>query len=763
MLKVFSITTDESSEFLRQAMKEGFVVTTLVKVLVVGPAGVGKTSLLYLLLSKDPPDQRTSTGCAERAIRVIRIGKESGEWTEIPPKEFEEMIAEAVPVLYEELKVKGEGVEGVAEAVSSVVGERVEERSSVGGKRGTGDNRPPEGKVVEDNTVGEGVKEDEKRELKEESKTQPTASTSKESKKTVGEVIQKLTQLVCGRHKSRRLLDMELIYMTDSGGQQAYWDLIPIFTHDTSATLFVHRLCEKLDEHPLNDLYQRGKQVGPSQRATLTTAQAFKTMLQGLHAGGNQSKIITVGTHRDMVKECDETPEEKNKKFAAIASPHFEDDVIYCNESLAEIVFQVNTKDPDSNDKKEATKIRACIEKGAKQHEIPIWWFILQLILEALAVKLEREVLSKEEVVQVSQTLGFSEQELDAALAFFDKLNIFLYKKAILPGVVFTNAQVPLDKLSKLVEKQYHLRAALADPSKAADQAMSGEWQKFRNSGILTLNFLEDFKEHYVEGIFTAKHFLVLLEKLLVISRLSGTEYFFPAILNMTTEAKIKACLESSKANQIAVLVVEFPTGWAPPGVYCCSVCHLQSHSSWEVVKKPPIKSHSKGSSTPLTQSGLEQVRPPTKSTSSDMPEAMDSYMSRNSIKFTKGDRPGSVIFIDNFSSFAVCVNIDTSKMRRDQLIKHCQAIKSEVFTAIKAALRNTHHEDTNLKMAFLCPQQNQLCNTEMHVARLSGCGEQWICSENREVFGTLIPDQTLWLSASGEPLASRPLRSLCS
>ena len=739
------------------------MITTLVKVLVVGPAGVGKTSLLYLLLSKDPPDQRTSTGCAERAIRVIRIGKESGEWTEIPPKEFEEMIAEAVPVLYEELKVKGEGVEGVAEAVSSVVGERVEESNSVGGEREKRENKAREGKVVEDNAVEEGVKEGEKRELKEESKTQATASSSKESKNTVGEVIQKLTQLVCGRHKSRRLLNMELIYMTDSGGQQAYWDLTPIFTHDTSATLFVHRLCEKLDEHPLNDLYQKGKQVGPSQRATLTTAQAFKTMLRGLHAGGKQSKIITVGTHRDMVKECNETPEEKNKKFAAIASPHFEDDVVYCNESLAEIVFQVNTKDPDSDDKKEATKIRACIEKGAKQHKIPIWWFILQLILEALAVKLEREVLSKEEVVQVSQTLGFSEQELDAALAFFDKLNIFLYKKAILPGVVFTNAQVPLDKLSKLVEKQYHLRAALADPSKAADQAMSGEWQKFRNSGILTLNFLGDFKEHYVEGIFTANHFLILLEKLLVISRLSGTEYFFPAILNMTTEAKIKACLESSKATKIAVLVVEFPTGWAPPGVYCCSVCHLQSHSDWEVVKKPPIKSDSKGSSTPLTQSGLEQVRPSTKPKSSDMPEAMDSYMSRNCIKFTKGDRPGSVTFIDNFSSFAVCVNIDTSKMRQDQLIKHCQAIKSEVFTAIKAALRNTHHEDTNLKMSFLCPQQNQLCNTEMHVAHLSGCGEQWICSENREVFGTLIPDQTLWLSASGKPLASRPLRSICS
>ncbi|CAI8011650.1 Polyubiquitin, partial [Geodia barretti] len=122
---------DESSEYLKEAMKQGYVYVKLIKVVVVGPAGVGKTSLLYLLLSKDPPEQRTSTGCAERSIRVIRIGKESGKWSEIPTKEFEEMIAEAVPVLYEELKAKGKGIDKLAEVLSEVVGEGGGEQSVV--------------------------------------------------------------------------------------------------------------------------------------------------------------------------------------------------------------------------------------------------------------------------------------------------------------------------------------------------------------------------------------------------------------------------------------------------------------------------------------------------------------------------------------------------------------------------------------------------------------------------------------------------------
>ena len=135
-------------------------------------------------------------------------------------------------------------------------------------------------------------------------------ASSIDIKAVIEEVLKKL-----GSGKaSHRLLEMGLIYLTDTGGQQPFWDLIPIFAFDTSATVFVHRLCEELDEPPLNDLYQRGQQVGPSQRASLTTAQAFKTMLRGMHKGGRHSKIITVGTHRDLAGDCKETLTKKNER-----------------------------------------------------------------------------------------------------------------------------------------------------------------------------------------------------------------------------------------------------------------------------------------------------------------------------------------------------------------------------------------------------------------------------------------------------------------
>ena len=703
-------------------MKKGYVEVKLVKVIVVGPAGVGKTCLIYLLLSKPPPDKRHSTGCAERSIRVIRIGKEGEEWSEIPTEEFMKMIAEAVPILYSELttntkEAEQNKVDKITEDVNTgrdEVGMESEQQLEVGGTM-----REYEGDITMRSF-----------EYFDEQATESTGCIEREAgaesrKAVINDVIKRLTTLVSSGNTSRRLLDMEMVYLTDCGGQQAYWDLAPIFMHDTSATLFVHRLCEKLDEHPLNDLYQSGERVGPEQRARLTTAQAFKTMLQGLHKAEKRSKIIVVGTHKDLLHECEEKPIDKNKLLTKIASPHFEDEVVYCDDSMDDVVFQMNTKSPEDDDKKEAFKIRSSIHKVATYHKIPIWWFILQRILEALAEKLNRKVLCKEECTHVSNALGFSEGELEAALSFLDKLNIFLYKKDILPDIIFTDSQVPLDKLSVLVEKQYHLKAAEKSTTEALDVATTG-CKAFRDKGILTLDFLKEFEKHYVDGIFTAENFLTLLQKLLIVSKLSDTEYFIPAILNSTKECQVIDHLTES--SRIAPVVVWFSTGWAPPGVFCCSVCHLQTHAGWEI-KKPTTYATEGTSKTQVN------------------------YISRNSITFTKHKRPGSVTLIDNFSFFAVCVNLDIKKIDSESLIRYCESIKSEVFAAVEASLDNTHHEKkkSSPEAAFVCPaHQDVECTTDLHVAHISDTNKLWICDEDPEISEALSPHQTVWLGGPG-------------
>ena len=669
-------------------MKEGCVTVKLVKALVVGSAGVGKTSLIKLLLDQDPPEERNSTGCLERSIRVIRVLHEKGqgeEWNELPQEELDEMIAEAVPVLVKDLNKKNEKTKPTAVASHG--------------------EDPNEGeRITEDDDTRESHEEGERNEGQD--ATIPHAVSATISKDVIDTVKKKLTKLVSSVKSSERLLNMELIYLTDTGGQQEYWDLAPIFTRDTTATLFVHRLCDKLDDIPLNDVYERGERVGPSQKARITTAQAFKTMLQNSACGESRSKIFVVGTYRDKRGSCEETLEQKNQKFKEIASPH---KICHANEALKEVVFEVNTKSPSEEDKVKATKLKTSICRVNKMVEIPIWWFILQQVLEAIAKNSRMDILSKEDCIHASKDLGFNEAQLDAALEYFDKLNIFLYKPNILPNVLFTNAQVPLDKLSELVHKQHQLQVAKVDPARAAGEPCPGEWEKFRDHGILCTSLLDEFPKHYVKGIFTKDRFILLLEELLIVSKSSEDEYFFPAILD------IKEDREIPNSPEIAPLVVRFPNGWAPPGVFCCTVCHLISQAGWKIMQ-------------------------PTQSDSTDTPKE---EVARNAITFERESEPGFVTIVDKIEYFSVHVNVDTKKVHGESLIQHCGDIKLEVFTAVKAGLDKTHHKESQPKPAFYCPTHKS------HIANISK-SMLWVCSTDSKTCDNLTPDQTVWLGGPG-------------
>lgn len=697
----FPIPDDiESQQFLREAMKDGYVNVSIVKVIIVGPAGVGKTCLRFLLLSKAPPspDERTSTSLSERPIKVIQVGEEGGKWEEIDMTKLNKLVAEAVLILHDRLESKES--------------DQVQKEVVEGGEG-------VEGEVVEG---GEGVEGEEIGEPEEANKSPFDVA--------IQEVIGDLTKQITHRKKglpegqAQCLLEKQSISITDTGGQQAFWDLIPIFRHGNSATLFVHRLCDKLDDLPFNDLYKKGQPIGPSQKASLTTADAFKVMLRGLDLKNSNSILVVIGTHRDQAATCEETVDQKNKKFEDIVSspPHFKKHTLYSDSSMSKVIFELNTINPEPKDKEIAQKIRDRVEKLAREQEkvqIPIRWYILKMILEELASKLKRKALRKQECEEVASSLGLGEAELEAALNFFHKLNFFFYKKDILPEFVFTSSQVPLDKVTELVEERYHLLEPETDPSKRSDEPREGNWCDFRDQATITLNQLDEIlsRDRNATDIVTARDYLTLLQGLLVVTPISDSEYFCPSLLSMIPDSEVDAFLADPR-KRVATLVVRFSTGCAPPGVYCCTMCHLQSTADWEIWKEKK-------------KSGGYEV-----------------CISRNKISFAVEGRVGCVTCIDKFTYFAVC--IDASNIEDEDLTEHCQALKADVVSAVEAALENTHNEGTLLQTAFLCPRQDETCNTAPHPATISKNKKQWICMENKHVSGYLTPEQKYWLDDRG-------------
>ena len=162
-----------------------------------------------------------------------------------------------------------------------------------------------------------------------------------------------------------------------------------------------------------------------------------------------------VDIHRDKAHECPESIEEKNEKLLKIFGPELKPHLVFY-EGMESLLHPVNTVDPEDLDRAVAEMIRVAVEmsKLGKEVKVPIWWFILELLIQGLAKKLGKRVLSREQCVKIANTLGFSERSFSAALKFFNELNIIKYSSA-LPDVVFVHVdfQVPLDNISNLVQE----------------------------------------------------------------------------------------------------------------------------------------------------------------------------------------------------------------------------------------------------------------------------------------------------------------------
>ena len=64
---------DEAKRLYDEAMTKGYAECSIIRCLIHGSAGVGKTHLKHLLLKMPPPELRTSTGIADNLVRAVTV------------------------------------------------------------------------------------------------------------------------------------------------------------------------------------------------------------------------------------------------------------------------------------------------------------------------------------------------------------------------------------------------------------------------------------------------------------------------------------------------------------------------------------------------------------------------------------------------------------------------------------------------------------------------------------------------------------------
>ena len=670
-----------------------------------GPGGSGKTHTLAALLGEDPPSTRESTPCAKKPIRSIaqcKVGVNGIQFIRITDDEYSDMVSSSAKQLQAEHSTKS--MTRLSTVTNFTSHTAVSGCNSVFGSSvvssDTGGNPTPKVVVSSPNKQQQ----------------QPEFHQS-------GLRIELLRRMQAVSKTTENLDDKDLFNMRDSGGQPMFHEVLPLFIKNTTFGILTVKLNEPLDSYPLVEYYSSGKPVGEPFKSPFTHLQTFchcMRVLQSTCDCNVRPKLIFIGTHKDLEHECTltENRQVKNQKLRKIIPPGVKDSIIYCDESLKELLIAVNVKTPGDDDKKAICNIREMMIKELQRlpkRRIPLRYFALEMAFLRLGKYQHKAVLSKEECFKEAIAYHFTKESFDAALKYLHSLKLIFYYEEVLPDVVFINAQALLDKITELVEYSLSLQS-----SHIQKIPVTGNLEEFKAYGIISQELLSQFRSHYIHGLFTEKELILLFKYLWVIAEVYQGKYLMPCLLRVDSSPSLL-----SAPTVIPPLLFYFGPDGPKLGIYCFLLASLITDAKWELMSEydHPVQ------------------------------------LSRNRVQFVlPGENPGCITLDDSFSSFFDVSITFPEDITSTDALKICKDICPKVRETILTGIRNASQKlnysyvECAPKVAFLCEKH---ISTDLHPATVSHSSALLTCTAQRaSVCSILTEHHRLWF---GNDRGGRP------
>ena len=695
-------------------MKHGHVLVNIVNMLVFGPAGTGKTNLKHLLTDKPPPLQRDSTPCMEKPVRIRPVSnakfKTTGRgWEEMSQSKLLNLLAQIIAKLPKKSTDQSTASRIAKSLKKMITALRIPKRMTTT-KTKSGSKSSPSTNDSDELSGSAGFLD--------EAIDEVIASVVSGVAEELKPDTQGTDQLSSSDQQEGELFNSNWVYVTDCGGQPQFHDISPLFIKHISVALIVLRLIDELSSFPSDEYYKDGQLVGSPHASHMTLEETLQSLIRSIESHTSQDKkpkMIFVGTFLDQLKSLD-TLIKRNQEILDMLPPDIKKLLVYNDLALNDLIFGLNTISRDEDSLATADRIRSAVECSIPlQVKIPIWWSFLDSLLQSLSATLERGVLSKQECLRLATRFHYVLQDLEAALVFFDNVCIAHYYPSILPNTVFVDAQIPLDKITELSQYAISLRTPeVKSSSTLSTRGTEAKWKRFRDKGIVSLEFLRPFKKHYVKGIFSPEDMLLIMKELLVIAPIAlveatthQAEFFMPSLLKSIPPAELDKIRSSFT---IAPLAIYFRSGCIRSGVFCCLGVDVIKRVGWKVL----------------------------------LPSGETSIFAKNCIQYEISDLPCTVTLIDSFSYMEVYIDVPVSL--RNEV---CPMIRNEILHSIKLSCAVLHYNNDTPKTAIFCPCKKS--TGKLHLADVierSGC-KFWKCSLQTRVWGELSDEHRIWLDNS--------------
>jgi len=384
-----------------------------------------------------------------------------------------------------------------------------------------------------------------------------------------------------------------------------------------------------------------------------------------------------------------------NKELKSILIPNFNKELIVYR-SIEEILFPVNSLTPNKDDEIVFKEIQHSISdpRLGEQIDIPPSFFMFEQDTIKYAEHQGRKIVSFDECAKIGSRLKMSWEVVLAGLIYFHQHNIFLYFPTILPELVFTDPQVPLDFINTIVAFSYKVLAG-------AFRGLPAEYTIYLKNAIITEEMLqhESLSTLFVSNLYQIQHAIKLFTHLCVIAPLndrfcfegqhskdagqptskvsstSNQRYLMPCLLKDLTD--IKRFLPQSS---VAVFVVRFSDDCVPNGTFVGSITHLLSSHGWEVCQK---------------EDGTPQC------------------LAHNIVSLHDPAMPAQIIYVNTTRHFELHISCLNAKMYASIFPK----IRKTICSAINRTFTVMRFEGIIIQDAFLC--NCNLSESTSHAATL--------------------------------------------
>ena len=386
------------------------------------------------------------------------------------------------------------------------------------------------------------------------------------------------------------------LYLTNTGGQMEFQEVLPLLVSGPSLFFFTFRLDRDLNErYDIEYEHPDGAKAKPY-TSTLTTMEGLLQTLATIAAMGTfvyqglqkrklplRPKVFLVGTHRDKL---DSTT--ANERIASIdqelqkairATSHYENLVEFATDT--QLIFSVdNFSESDLDFKAIRSAVERVIVRDEFQMTSPAHWLIFSLALR----KLESDVVSYDQCLEIARQCGLADNEFDQALKFIhSKMGLIRYfPYEDVKNLVVINPQFLFDKVTELIIDTFTF-----------EKTGKHQTDEFRHKGIFSLSRFESIRlREKSNNLITPFKFAKLLERLRIAApfHLKGEKkYFLPCILaHSAKESAIRKILTSTNVPH---LMITFECGFCPKGLAGALIKYLiadeaQSRYTWQLCHK---------------------------------------------------------------------------------------------------------------------------------------------------------------------------------